>query len=196
MLHLDPYQEAVTFQGVELRDEELSGIEFMDCTFEHCTLEGCILNRCTFTDCTFVDCRLSNLTSEHSTVNDTDFVSCHLSGFTWKDWMFSGGYLSPIHRLQDCQLKYNNFEEMNFIKFDFSGSAITASMFAGCNLSESKFYGCQLERTEFYKCDLTKADFRRATGYAVDLSTTKLDGAKFSFPEVVNLLDGLNIVIE
>ena len=86
--------------------------------------------------------------------------------------------------------------QMNFIKFNFSDNVIIESFFADCNLSESKLYKCKLDSTEFFKCNLSKADFREATGYIIDIKTNKFKGAKFSFPEVVNLLNGLEIIID
>lgn len=195
-MKLDEYQENTCFSGVEWKEDKLSGVEFIDCKFENCTFENSTINSCTFTDCIFIGCHISNLTAAHTTVNNAEFRNCCLTGINWKEWTFSGSYIGPIRRLQDCRLKYNIFEEHNFAKFDFSTNTITASMFAACNLSGSQFVNCPLERTEFFRCNLAKADFRHATGYAVDLSSNQLEGAKFSFPEVVNLLNSLNIVIE
>ena len=116
-------------------------------------------------------------------------------GVNWSN-LLGGGYLIPIAALHDYQMKYNHFVEINFAKFDFSGNTILASLFADCNLSESRFLECQLDRTEFFRCNLTKADFRNAAGYVVDLQTNKLKDAKFSFPEVINLLQGTGIIID
>lgn len=40
------------------------------------------------------------------------------------------------------------------------------------------------------------ADFRGAVEYIIDIKSNRLKGAKFSFPEVVNLLGALEIVID
>ena len=56
--------------------------------------------------------------------------------------------------------------------------------------------GVRLGGTRFTRCDLQKADLRTAEEYAIDLETNKLKGARFSFPDVVRLLDGTGIVIE
>lgn len=55
------------------------------------------------------------------------------------------------------------------------------------------FKGTELHETEFYQCDLRKADFRDAAGYKVDILDCRLNGAKFSLPEAVNLLADLKI---
>lgn len=53
-----------------------------------------------------------------------------------------------------------------------------------------------LGRSGFTRCDLRKADFCGAEGYAIALADNQLKDARFSFPEVVNLLEGTGIRIE
>lgn len=195
-MNLERYQENELFRNAELSDEVIEEIEFEDCTFEHCTIEDCKIIRCKFTDCEFTDCIISNPETEHSNMMDCRFTRCYLTGINWNELRFGGSYLIPIDKLEDCHLKYNNFLEINFARFDFSNNSIVASLFADCNLTSGKFLNCELDRTEFYRCDLSKADFRHATGYVMEIGSNKLKGAKFSFPEVVNLLNGLGIVIE
>lgn len=195
MATFEPYQESLCFQDMELTEEILTDLEFVDCLFENCTLEGCKMDRCRFTDCTFIGCSILNLKTERSYMTSCKFAHCDLTGINWGDLM-SGGYLIPIEQLDHCRLKYNQFVEMNFVKFDFSSSSITASMFADCNLTSGNFSKCDLDRTEFFRCNLSKADFRLASGYQIDTSVNQLKGARFSFPEVVNLLNSLGIVIE
>ena len=53
-----------------------------------------------------------------------------------------------------------------------------------------------LGSTAFSRCDLQKADFREATGYRIDPSDNQMKGARFSFPDVIALLNGFGLVIE
>ena len=85
---------------------------------------------------------------------------------------------------------------MSLRRFDFSSCALLRSTFGECDLFESRFFGCRLEGTEFFKCDLRRADFREATGYEVDVLTSRMKGARFSFPEAVNLLHSLEVTVE
>ena len=61
---------------------------------------------------------------------------------------------------------------------------------------ESSFSECKLDKTQVSDCDIRNADFRGAVGYQIDIVTNRLKGARFSFPEVVSLLNGLGIKIE
>lgn len=192
---MEYYHENKAFEHINMVEDMITDVEFVDCCFESCTFENCSIDGCRFTDCQFVNCRITNVKAEDTTMMECGFIHCSLIGISWST-LFGGGYIMPINRLEDCQLKYNNFVEMNFAKFDFSNNTMIECMFADCNLSASKFLKCDLSRTEFFKCNLNKADFREAAGYAIDLSTNQLKGARFSFPEVVNLLNGLGIIID
>lgn len=46
------------------------------------------------------------------------------------------------------------------------------------------------------QCNMPKADFRGARGYAIDIKNNNLEGAKFSYPEVVSLLSSIDIIID
>lgn len=195
MIDINPYQDNEFFENLNIQNERIIDIEFLDCTFENCNFENCVVRDCKFTDCKFVNCKIANLTTEHNTMMDSNFTRCYLIGVNWNT-LFGGGYIMPINHLENCQLKYNNFVEMNFDKFDFSNNTITSSMFADCSLLDSKFIDCKLDNTEFFRCNLSKSDFRGALGYIIDITTNKLKDAKFSFPEVVNLLNGIGIIID
>ena len=53
-----------------------------------------------------------------------------------------------------------------------------------------------LGRTQFSRCDLQKVDFREATDYLIDPTVNRMQGARFSFPDVVALLSGFGLKIE
>ncbi len=194
-MNADDYEEGSVFKGLSLEWEVLTDLEFSGCRFEGCTLEHTRLVRCRFESCTFSGCRAAELDCKDSILLDCAFENCHLTGINW-DALCGGGFMAPIETLDHCHLKYNYFTEMNLSGFDFSGSEILSSLFADCDLSKSKFNLCPLEQTEFFRCDLTGADFRQAAGYRIDLETNKLKKARFSFPEVVDLLNGLGIRID
>lgn len=191
---MERYWEQEHFEGLVLSGQRIEGVELADCTLQRCVLEEMTLRNCRFTDCTFIDCRIANPAIEHTLMTGSRFIRCGLMGVAWKT--MSSGYLLPVEQFIDCQLRYHHFLEMELGKFDFSSSTVRDSMFADCTLRESSFAGCSLQGTEFFRCDLSRADFRHASGYTVDLEGCTLRGARFSFPEVVDLLNGLDIVIE
>ena len=184
------------FENLDLVETSVSGIEFIDCTFQNCCFENLEILNCTFQDCTFRSCRIVNVSGQRSLMRSSIFESCTLTSINWSHWSSGSSFFDPFTKLDQCRIKYNQFVEMNLTRFDFSRNEIRDSLFAECQLANSKFLNCGLEQTEFFRCDLAKSDFRNATGYRVDISTCQLKGAKFSFPEVTNLLYSLGIKIE
>nr|WP_298079101.1 pentapeptide repeat-containing protein [uncultured Blautia sp.] len=193
----EKYYEAQVFKDLKINDEIFEGYKFTDCEFENCVFESCRLLSCSFSGCSFIKCTVMSLEAEaHSRIQYVEFDRCNLIGVHWEELMPDGAFAEPIKGFYGCRLKYNTFSEMNLKKFDFTGNEISDSMFADCRLQESRMKGCKLEGTEFFKCDLRKADLRGTAGYQMDIRSCKLNGARFSFPEVVNLLNGLEIEIE
>lgn len=170
---------------------------FIDCTFENCSFEECEIINCVFVNCNFYNCNIISLTSKYSEVKNATFQKCNLIGIhCWNELLPVGRYAHSIDKLECCCMKYNSFIEMPFRKFDFSGNIIQESIFEECDLQESNFRDCRLEATQFFKCDIRKADFRDAKGYAIDVPSSKIKQAKFSYPEVTSLLASLEIKID
>lgn len=190
------YIEYEKRENLQYTGETADGYTFVDCAFINCSFEDCRLIKCSFLNCTFDHCVVKNLHTEYSQVQEAEFTDCHLVGVHWGQLLPGGRFADPIRKLQDCHLKYNTFTNINFRKFHFSGTEIFESMFAECQLVDSNFKDCKLERTEFFKCDMQKADFRDASGYKVDMMSCKVKGARFSLPDVLNLLSGFGIKID
>lgn len=190
------YFENETFENLNICDEVIDGATFVDCRFVNCSFDRCELSFCKVGECDFVKCRFSEIKSDSSEIKFLTFSDCRIFGVNWAMFSSTSRFNEPIAKISSCSLKYNFFTQMNFKKFAFKDSSISSSTFAECNLAESNFNGCDLKDTEFIKCDISKADFRNATGYKVDVTTCKLSGARFSYPEVENLLYSLDIKIE
>lgn len=190
------YFEDEVFQNLKLEDEIFEGYEFIDCEFHNCVITESKFINCYFSNCQFFNCNMMLLTTEHTEVKFGEFIKCIMVGINWDLLLPSGRFAEPIRKLENCTLRYNHFSEMAFNKFDFSGSDFSNSTFEECTMKECNFENSRLENTEYYNCDLRKADFRDATGYQIDILSCKLKGAKFSFPEAIQLLKVLEIKVE
>lgn len=191
------YYENKNFKNLKFKNYILKNTEFINCSFTNCTFEDCKLIATSFSDCSFDKCIILNIkTDGNSQIQETDFTKCQLTGIQWSELSPDYGFADPIRRLKECHLKYNTFSNMTFRKFDFSKNEIYDSMFAKCNLTECKFKQCKLDRTEFLECNLKKSDFRSASNYQIDIMTCALIGARFSIPEVLDLLNVLKIKID
>lgn len=190
------YYENELIENVKLEDEIVDSAEFIDCEFKNCVFEGVTLNRCTLSGCRFVECNIISIKAQYSQIKNTEFYGCNLIGVHWNELMPTGRIIEPISKLSECFLKYATFTNMSFMCFDFSSNIIQESAFDECNLRESNFKGCRLERTQYTNCDMRKADFRETSGYQIDIKSNKLENARFSFPEAINLLNCLGIKID
>jgi len=184
------------FTGLSITEQTIENCHFTDCEFIDCSFENCEVRRCSFSECIFKGCRINAIKPLHCHIRSSDFAECRLIGVNWNQWITPNQFSAPFSTITNCRMKYNNFMEMNLIKTDFSGCTITESLFGECRLAESSFNSCELSGTEFFKCDISKADFRNSVGYKIDIATNKMKGARFSFPEAINLLAGLGISIE
>lgn len=190
------YRENESFENISLEYELIEDCEFTECTFTGCSLTECTLSNCAFNECTFVNCSFSEIKSSGTEVCFGVFEGCTMNGVNWRTLMPEVPLACPIEKLTDCKLRYNTFYKLALNKFDFTGNEITRSEFTECSLAGSCFKGCELEGTEFFRCDLTKADMRDAKGYRIDILTSRLKNARFSYPDVMALLDGIGIKIE
>ncbi|WP_455501493.1 pentapeptide repeat-containing protein [Gemmiger sp.] len=187
------YREGERFERLEFCEETFYDCDLSDCTFLDCTFENCKLDHTVLTECQFIHCTVTGLKTTMSRAKFTDYQNCTLNNIDWMSLQGDGAFADPIESLRDCCLKYNTFTEMNFTKFKFAGNEIQRSMFAKCNLVGADFERCDLTDTEFFQCDMRKANFKDAGGYKVDIFGSKLQDAKFSLPEAVNLLGDLHI---
>jgi uncharacterized protein YjbI with pentapeptide repeats len=82
----------------------------------------------------------------------------------------------PGIKLIDCEAK-----EVDFIETD---------------LTNGVFKKTDLENSQFFKTNLSGADFSSARNYSIDVRNNILKKTRFSMPEALALLDGLDIIIE
>lgn len=189
------YYENEVFENLKFEKRIFKDIELFECTFINCTFEDCKLEESSFRDCRFDDCKIINLDSRESHVRELEFQKSTLIGVNWSKLIYNGVLDQVFTKLDNNILKYNVFMDMKFIKFSFSNNTILDSTFENCDLRESSFLGSELTGTQFSSCDLRKGNFKEAFGYKVDIDTNRLKGANFSFPEVLSLLDSLEIKV-
>jgi uncharacterized protein YjbI with pentapeptide repeats len=96
-------------------------------------------------------------------------------------------------------------EDTNFSFAQFTHQKIPKSTFLRCNLRDadfteatlkgSSFKMSDLERTIFSHADISDCNFIGAKRYYIDPKTSFLKGSTFSQPDVMSLLDALEIKI-
>ena len=170
---------------------EIKGVDFESCVLRSCVLSKASLARCRFLDCTFESCDLGLVKVPNTRLRGVKFKNCKLIGVNW----------SPLSAavsvsFEKCQLNYSNFAGLDLRLTEFIGCSAREADFSDCDLSEAVFTGTDLLGARFAGTNLGKSDFRGATNYQIDPTANKVRKAKFSLPEAVSLLRGLDIVID
>lgn len=184
--------EAQTFEDLDLRAEVLEDITFLDCIFEACQLTEASLKRSTFSGCTFRNCDLSMANVTDAEFTETLFEATLAVGVNWA-LSSESAYLGTDLNFEDCTLKYGVFMGLDLSKRRFVNCNLQEADFSGAKLVETDLKGSDLAGSLFRNCDLTKANFVGAKNYRINVRENKLKGAKFSIPEALGLLSGLEI---
>ncbi len=188
----ESYFEERISGGIDFSKIPFATGEYEDCQFVHCNISGVDLSSCRFLNCLFTDCNLSLAKLEKTVVQDTTFTRCKLLGLRFDQCSSFGLSFQFDHCLIDHA--------------SFFGTKIKSTKFQNCRLNETDFTDCDLTGAVFAECDLTKtifensilqkADLRTAINYTIDPERNRLKGAKFSFPEVIRLLDKYGIHVD
>jgi len=185
-----------TLSGVTVENKILKNHVFEECTIDNCSFINATLKDCKFDNCKFVNCKFISTANEGSDFKECVFEKCNLLSVDWTNLFTRNGVLPSVRKMTNCCLKYVIIKRVNFGKFDFTTNDLVECTFSDCRLTGANFKGCNLKLTEFMRCDLACSDFSSAHGYLVEITSCKLKDAKFSFPEAMNLLNGLGIKIE
>lgn len=184
-----------TFKHINYSGKQVDQRIFDSCSFTACAFTETALTNCAFRACTFQDCdlRLAKLTG--STFIDTRFEQSKLTGINWTitNWA-KGGLFTPVH-FADCDISYGGFVGLDLKKIQMIRCVAKEADFAEADLTQADCTYTDFEGSRFLHTNLTEADFTNATGYAIVASLNTLKRAKFSLPEAIRLLYGLDIVV-
>ncbi len=126
------------------------------------------------------------------------FNTCRLMGVNWSaaNWE-KKSLLEFTHvSFKDCLLDHAIFIGLNLKSTTFTGCRAHSLDFEGANLTRANFHNADLEASRFVQCDLTEANFTGATNYQINASENTLHETRFSLPEAIALLHGLDIILE
>ncbi len=170
---------------------DFASTQFEDCSFDRCDLHGRDLRGCKFVDCTFKACDLVVAKVVNSVFVPVGFRECRLSGINWS----VAGKLESV-AFERCQLNDGTFLGLQLGGCQFTDCLARSTSFRDANLAGASFRGSDLSMAEFVNCDLRGTDFRQARGYVLSPAENRLEKARFSWPEAMNLLKGLGILID
>lgn len=171
---------------------ELQGNKFYYCSFKDSVFEGADFSSKEFIECRFENCNLSNLKINATGLKDVEFINSKMIGLDFSsclDFLF-------LVKFEACILDYSVFNGKNLSKTKFDNCSLKSASFEETNLKEAVFEKCNLENAIFFRTDLASSDFRTAYNYGISPTNNFVRKAKFSYPEVLSLLDEFNISIK
>lgn len=183
------------FEGMRY-DSDIESNEYAECLFEQCQFMDMALRNVVFSNCVFTGCTFRNVDMSGLRMQNASFQDCAFIGIDWSEVRRTGKLFPLFKEIGGCTLKFNNFFKMKIPKISIVDSSLLDCAFMECELAGSVFRNVDFQDTTFQDCDLSKADFREARNYKINTTSNRVRKARFSLPEVVGLLDNLDVIIE
>ncbi len=176
--------------------EDILRRSYSECTFTECKFTDMALRDVVFSNCVFEGCAFHTVDVSGLRMQNTSLLSTACVGIDWSEVRALGRLFPLFGTLRGSTFKLNNFFKMKLPKLAVADSSFLDCAFMESDLSGSVFRNVDFQSTTFQECNLSKADFREARNYRINTTVNKVSKAKFSLPEVVGLLDSLNVIIE
>ena len=190
----ESFYRDIEFKNVRYREKRIRDTEFYNCTFLLCDFsKGKFLN-CEFEKCSFISSDLSLITPDGSKFVDVSFNKSKLIGVNWT--LIKALSAPSKFNFYECKIDSSSFQGLNLQGIKFIDCTAHDVDFYETDLSKSEFTSTDLLKSRFVNTNLNSADLSKATNYSIDPSLNKLKKTIFSYPEVTNLLNYLDIVIK
>ena len=195
----DPHEfeyENVIFEKVTDTGGTLEDNQFYDCTFSNCRFTQTIFENCRFRECIFRDCELQVVRFHRSSFSMVEFQDCSTIGINWSEAEWPSRPLLNLLHFNGCVLNYSTFIGLALPGIRIKKCQALDVDFSETNLNGADFSDTDLSRSRFQQNDLTAADFRSARNYMLSPMEIRLKGTRFSLPEAMALLYGLDIILD
>lgn len=183
------------FEGLNLQGEEIRFKEFYACQFTRCSFLETAFRACRFVDCEFTDCDLSLCRVKECTLSNTAFRDSQVVGVNWTEASWPEHGLLRGIGFYDCAISHSTFLGLSLREIQITGCVAHDVDFAEADLSRASCAGTDFAASRFLHTDLTEADFSGARNYAISPAMNVLKKTRFSLPEAISLLHGLDIVL-
>ena len=184
-----------TFEQVQLKQNDVVSAEFRECRFVRCGFSDSVLRACAFEECVFLECDLSLVKLPHSSFSSTRFEGSKIIGVNWTEARWMALRLWQPVRFKNCIINHSTFLGLDLKGVSFVECMAKDVDFREANLSKADFSGSDLTGAQFGGTNLTGANLQSALNYSIDPGRNVLKGARFSLPEAMSLLSGLDIEI-
>jgi fluoroquinolone resistance protein len=187
--------EGRSFSGLDLHGQEIGFKEFYSCVFRKCSFLETTLRNCRFVDCEFRECNLSLCRVMDCSFSNTRFQDSQVIGVDWTEASWpKRGFLRTVD-FRSCALNHSTFIGLSLRGIELTGCVARDVDFTEADLSRADLTHTDFSQSRFLHTDLTEADLTGATNYAIAPTRNVLKKTRFSLPEAVSLLYGLDIIL-
>ena len=181
------------FEETKQAGAEVLSTSFEECVFRRCAFPGTMFRSCDFTSCLFLRCDLGLVRLLNSSFSGCRFEDSKLLGINWTEARWAASKLwRPVHFFR-CVLDHSTFLGLDLTEVHIEECVAHDVDFRDSNLTRALFRGTDLDGSLFANTDLTEADLSAARNYRIRSAENRLRGTKFSMPEAMSLLEGLDI---
>lgn len=184
-----------TFNELINKESCIEDKQFDCCKFIKCDFSGSSIKRCRFVECEFIDCNLSLINFMASSFSEVIFERSKMLGIDWTKVKWPQVKLTSPIEFYTCNINHSSFFGLSLGELIVENCQAHEVDFRDSDLSFSSFQGTDLHMSLFMNTNLSNANLTDAVNYNIDVNNNNLKKAKFSFPEVISLLDYLDIEI-
>lgn len=188
------YAEQI-FNTLILSKEQIKNVTFQQCQFKQCKFNDVIFSKMTFIDCDFEACDLSLTKLVGCKFSEVSFKNCNLAGINWTELNWPIVKLASPLYFYNCNLSHSSFFGLELADLIMEECKAHDVDFREANLNHASFIGTDFQNSLFMHTKLKHADFTNAIHYTIDIHFNCITNAIFSFPEVISLLNFLDIKI-
>jgi uncharacterized protein YjbI with pentapeptide repeats len=181
------------FKDIQLKGARLDSNQFQNCKFDRCAFVETVFQKCEFVNCIFQDCDLSMMQVPDSTFTATHFENSKIMGVNWTVARWPTIRLIDPISFSKCTINHSTFIGLDLKRLQIKHCVALNVDFRETVLSQADFSGTDLTNSLFLTTDLTEADLSSATNYQIDARQNTIQNARFSLPEAMSLLHGLDI---
>jgi uncharacterized protein YjbI with pentapeptide repeats len=131
----------------------------------------------------------------HSSFFDIVFEECKVIGINWTTAAWSRLKLSSPLKFNKCILNDSTFSGLYLSEIQMIECKAHDVDFREADCSQANFSYTDFHNSLFNHTNLTQANFCEAINYQINIYNNQIKQAKFTLPEAINLLTGLDIEI-
>jgi len=198
--HKNKIPNQTEFYEAKFSDLNCAASEIQGKAFENCQFMNSNFSESKFIDCKFVDCEfkssnLSVVQFNNCFFSEVVFDECKIIGINWTKLKW------PTIKLTSSLYFYrSDVSDSSFYGLDLTGIIIEECKAHNVDLRAGDFSNASFIQTDFdgslfMNSKLHSADFTDAINYNIDPNHNDIRKAKFTMPDVVNLLHRFDIEI-